>query len=65
MADALSADVLIDFTAATITNAESAVTNKPIAIFAGVDGSLPLRRKKPNMPTTKGVNTITQNGLMD
>ena len=36
-----------------------------LAILAGVEGSFPLRRRNPNTPTTNGVNTITQNGLMD
>ena len=52
-------------TAPTITKAERAVITNPIAIFVGVLGSFFLLRNKPKTPTTKGVSTTTQNGLMD
>jgi hypothetical protein len=52
-------------TAQTITRHESAEINNPMAIFAGVEGSLPFLRKKAKNAKTNGVKAITQNGFTD
>jgi hypothetical protein len=52
-------------TSPTITSAERAVMIKPIAILVGVLGSFFFRANHPKIPTTTGVKTTTQNGLID
>ncbi len=37
----------------------------PIAIFLGVEGSLPRARSHPKTPMTTGVSTTTHSGLID
>ena len=38
---------------------------RPKAIFFGVEGSIPLRFKKPKKARTRGVSAITQKGFTD
>lgn len=63
--EALIAPLLLAYTAPTIISVDKAEITNPNAIFAGVLGSLPLRRKNAKNATTKGVNIITQPGFTD
>ena len=64
-ADDLSKPLLLAYTAPTITKQDKPVIKRPKAIFFGVEGSIPLRFKKPKKARTRGVSAITQKGFTD
>jgi len=63
--DAFSIPLWQDITAQIITSVESPEINKPQVILSGVEGSLLRFLRNAKKPTTNGVRTTTQKGLMD